>query len=85
MILHKLICDFALFFCKWTYIILNIDNIQNMFKGFALLGNMTAACMDVSEVQQPALLAAKICGDSIGGIFGVLGNIWYLAVEINLT
>lgn len=48
-----------------------------MFKGFAVLGNMTAACMDVSEVEQPALLAAKICGDSIGGIFGALGNIWW--------
>lgn len=38
---------------------------------------MTAACMDVSEVEQPALLAAKICGDSIGGIFGALGNTWW--------
>lgn len=38
-----------------------------MFKGFAVLVNMTAACMDVSEVEHPALLAAKICGGSIGG------------------
>lgn len=43
-----------------------------MFKGFAVLGNMTATCMDVSEVKQPALLAAKICGGSIMNLFGVL-------------
>lgn len=47
-----------------------------MFKGFAALGNMTAACMDVSEVELRALLAAKVCGGSMS-LFGVLGNIWW--------
>lgn len=45
-----------------------------MCKGFGVLGNMTAACMDVSEVEQPALLAAKIHGGSIVRLWEIFGG-----------
>lgn len=43
---------------------LYIHKIQNTCKVFTALENMVADGMDVSEVEYPALVAAKISGES---------------------